>query len=153
MTMQCETIREQLLEAARPGAAPSAELEEHLKSCTDCTQKLAALRQTMQAMDAWQAPEPSPYFDTRLQARLRAEDAKPVSSRVLYWLGWRWKPALAAASLALALLTGVKVFYMHFDQTPMIAKGSAVSDLQTLDSNSDVYNDMDLLDDDSDQSN
>ena len=36
----------------------------------------------MALLDEWQAPEPSPYFDVRLQARLREEMAKPARGLV-----------------------------------------------------------------------
>ena len=36
-----------------------------------CAGKLEEFRQTMTLLDEWQTPEPSPYFDMRLQARLR----------------------------------------------------------------------------------
>ena len=38
----------------------------------------------MALLDEWQAPEPSPYFDVRLQARLREEKAAKPSG----WLQW-----------------------------------------------------------------
>ena len=38
------------------------------------------------AVDEWQAPEPSPYFDVRLRARLREESAKAI----------RWLAGMAA---------------------------------------------------------
>ena len=41
-----------------------------------CAEKLKAMRATMALLDEWQVPEPSPYFDVRLQARLREEMAK-----------------------------------------------------------------------------
>jgi hypothetical protein len=39
----------------------------------------------MALLDTWEAPEPSPYFLTRLDARMREErEAAPAG-----WLGWR----------------------------------------------------------------
>ena len=49
------------------------EIKAHLDSCAECAGKLEAFRQTMSLLDEWQAPEPSPYFDVRLNARLREE--------------------------------------------------------------------------------
>ena len=60
------------------------------------------MRATMALLDEWQTPEPSPYFDMRLQARLREEMAKPQAG----WLQWFRRPVLAAA---LTVLMGVGV--------------------------------------------
>jgi len=47
----------------------------------------------MALLDEWQAPEPSPVFDTRLQARLREEQSRQPAS----WWAWIRRPALAGA--------------------------------------------------------
>ena len=60
----------------------------------------------MALLDQWQAPEPSPYFDVRLQARLREEMAKPQAG----WLAWFRRPVLAAA-LTVLMGVGVGLFF------------------------------------------
>lgn len=129
---------------------PTGDEGKHLESCGDCAQELKAMRETMALLDEWQAPEPSPYFDTRLQARLREEIAKPQPG----WLHWFRRPVLAAA-LTVALGVGVGLFFTrnaglskHIQQASVTAPvGTAVSDLQTLDNNHEMYADFDLLDD------
>jgi len=109
----------------------------------------------MTLLDEWQAPEPSPYFDVRLQARLREEMAKPQAG----WLAWFRRPVLAAA-LTVLMAVGVGLFftensgiYRSSDDTVSVLEaqapepGTAVSDLQALDKNHDLYSDFDLLDD------
>lgn len=148
--MKCTEIRELLPDMASGLTIAEAQVNEHLRSCTDCTATLAEFRKTMELLDEWQAPEPSPYFDVRLQARLREEQAKQ-SSR---WLGWLQRPALAA-SLAAIVVVGVTVFRLeqvkkqNSTQTLAVAvqPGTAVGDLQALDKNHDVYADSELLDD------
>ena len=81
-----------------PRAEASAEAGEHLRSCSDCAGKLNEVRKTMALLDEWQAPELSPYFDTRLQARLREEKAKEAVPRG--FLAWIRKPALADIRVA-----------------------------------------------------
>ena len=74
--MKCGNIREQLMEAVLSGpelATPA--VQEHLASCAACAEEIASLRRTMELLDEWQAPEPSPYFSARLRARLRDEHA------------------------------------------------------------------------------
>jgi hypothetical protein len=108
------------------------------------------MRATMALLDEWQAPEPSPYFDTRLQARLREEIAKPQAG----WLHWFRRPVLAAA-LTVLLGVGVGLFvtrgsgvYKHAEEASMTEPpGTAVSDLQALDKNHEMYSDFELLDD------
>ena len=152
--MKCNEIRELLPDLAAGFTAASAEVNDHLRSCNGCTETLADFRKTMALLDEWQAPEPSPYFDTRLHARLREEAATQHSRG---WLAWMRRPALAL-SMALALVGGVGVVWMeqnHHKSPPVLAHaepGSAVSDLQVLDTH-DMLSDSDpdsaasLLDD------
>lgn len=110
------------------------------------------MRATMALLDEWQVPEPSPYFDTRLQARLREEMAKPERS---VWLQWFRRPVLAAA-LTVLMGIGIGTYFMRRSvegPKPAIAgndpgtPGTAVSDLSALDKNTDLYSDFELLDD------
>ena len=150
----CKTIREEFLDLAQPGRELSAAGQTHLRECDACAAELAALRQTWSAMDAWQAPEPSVYFDSRLQARLREEQARPARG-VLGWLGLRWQPALAAAA-AVALAVGISLYRPTTVVAPtqvVAPQGSpAVSDLEKLDKNAEVYNNFDMLYDDEENS-
>src|SRR5579864_491939 len=148
--MKCDEIRERMPDMAAGYSQPTGDEGKHLESCGTCAQELKAMRATMALLDEWQAPEPSPYFDTRLQARLREEMAKQQAG----WLHWFRRPVLAAA-LTVALGVGVGVFftrntgmYKHTQEASVTAApGTAVSDLQTLDKNHDMYSDFDLLDD------
>jgi hypothetical protein len=74
--MKCNSIRELLPDLAAGLVAAEPEVNLHLLSCTGCAGELEELRKTMALLDQWQAPEPSPYFDVRLQAHLREEAAK-----------------------------------------------------------------------------
>jgi hypothetical protein len=109
-------------------------------------------QQTMALLDEWKTPEPSPYFDVRLQARLREEMAKPQTG----WLAWFRQPVLAAA-LTVLIGVGVGLFFtkgsgIYGPGNKVVAEsgaepGTAVSDLQALEKNHDLYSDFDLLDD------
>ncbi|PYX45367.1 MAG: hypothetical protein DMG79_19455 [Acidobacteria bacterium] len=148
--MNCKEIRERMPEVAAGFGEFAADESKHLESCGTCVEELKALRATMAVLDEWQAPEPSPYFDTRLQARLREEMAKPQSG----WLQWFRRPVLAAA-LTVLMGVGIGLFFARGGgiphSTPPVTQaegpGTAVSDLQTLDKNHDLYADFDLLDD------
>src|SRR5436305_2461223 len=148
--MKCEEIRERMPEWAAGFGEPEAEDGKHLESCPGCSEGLAAMRKTMAVLEEWQVPEPSAYFDMRLQARLREEMAKPQSG----WLQWFRRPVLATA-LTVLMGVGIGLFFARGGgiphSTPPVTQaegpGTAVSDLQTLDKNHDLYADFDLLDD------
>src|ERR1700675_2023620 len=157
--MNCNQIHELLPDLAAGMDALTPEVERHIASCNDCATHLLELQKTMALLDEWQAPEPSPYFDTRLQARLREEMARPASGGLSAgWLGWLRRPAwaisLAAVIFAGALLVGSK---SYISQTETIATkppslglpvqpGTAVGDLQALERNDELYADFDVLD-------
>ena len=109
------------------------------------------MRRTMALLDEWQAPEPSPYFDSRLRARLREVAAEPRS-----WLAWLRGPAIA---FALALLMVASIFLFRNAPNHEVASnpapspantihiGTAVGDLQELEHDGDMYANFDMLDD------
>lgn len=153
--MKCEEIRERMPEVAAGLGDFTSDESSHLAGCSACTEQLKSMRATMSLLDEWQVPEPSPYFDVRLQARLREEMAKPQAG----WLHWFRRPVLAAA-LTVAMGIGIGVFFLtghnngHNDtsainnpQPVSVDPGSAVGDLQTLDKNDDMYANFELLDD------
>jgi anti-sigma factor RsiW len=150
--MTCNEIRDLMPDlAAGLGPAPS-EVSGHLQTCAECSAKFAEFQQTMLLLDEWQAPEPSPYFDVRLKARLREEMARPQQG----WMQWFRRPALAAA-LTILVAVGIGVFFaggggVHRRSSGPVAAvdiqpGSAVGDLQALDKNNELYSDFELLDD------
>jgi hypothetical protein len=158
--MKCEEIRERMPDVAAGLGEFTSDENNHLASCTGCAEQLKAMRATMSLLDEWQVPEPSPYFDVRLQARLREEMAKPQAG----WLHWFRRPVLAAA-LTVVMGIGIGVFFVtggekqsgkkevptasNITNSPSIAAdpGSAVGDLQSLDKNDDMYANFELLDD------
>src|ERR1700724_3871155 len=134
--MKCNETRELMPDLASGVTAVTPEVKAHLDSCAECAGKLEAFRQTMALLDEWQVPEPSPYFDVRLRARLREEAARqPVG-----WWQWMRKPALAL-SLAVLTVMSITLFRTDAGRNPapdgaramMPAPGTAVGDLQALD--------------------
>jgi hypothetical protein len=142
----CDDIRELMPDLAAGLGEPGFEVKTHLQNCATCQTELKDFRRTLALLDEWKAPEPSPYFDVRLQAKLREEMAeKPVS-----WFHWLRKPVLAI-SLTVAMVIGITVIQTgHGPQVSpaaAIEPGTAVGDLQALDKNHDLYSDFDMLDD------
>lgn len=131
----------------------SPETQEHLRTCGACAGELASLQQTMGLLDEWQAPEPNPYFMTRLQARVREESLAPRRA----WLSWFHRPALAATA-AVLIAVGVGLLELKpfsNDSNTLatnqgaVAKGATagpVTDLQYLDKNAELFADFDALD-------
>ncbi len=154
--MKCEDIREMMPDVASGLVEITPEIGGHLAGCGACAGKLEEFRQTMALLDEWQAPEPSPYFDVRLQARLREEIAKPQAG----WMAWFRRPVMAAA-LTVLMGIGVGLFLTQngsinspknteiaqIESQTQSGPGTAVSDLQALEKNHDLYADFDLLDD------
>jgi anti-sigma factor RsiW len=151
--MKCLQIQESMPDLATGLSPVTPELEQHLSACADCAGKFEELRRTMALLDEWQAPEPSPYFDTRLQARLREERAQQPAG----WLQWVRKPALAICFLAVMVVSvtlvrnrsgnGGASHGSNGGATVAADPGTAVGDLQALDDNHDLYSDFEELDD------
>lgn len=147
--MKCNSIRDRMPDVAAGFSQSTSDESNHLATCSACAEQLKAMRATMNLLDEWQTPEPSPYFDVRLQARLREEMAKPQAA----WIHWFRRPVLAAA-LTVIMGIGVGLSFWRGDQVhradgpiAYTGPGSAVSDLQMLEKNHDMYADFELLDD------
>ncbi len=152
--MNCEKLRPELMEAVLSGPAKmSTGLREHLHGCTACADELASFQQTMALLDEWQAPEPSPYFSSRLRARARAEATKSAFP----WLGWVRRPMVATAAAALIALGAGLLETGHFNLGRVTMAGNdgvvrtsttttAVTDLQYLDGHADLFSEFDALD-------
>jgi predicted anti-sigma-YlaC factor YlaD len=139
--MNCNEVRENLIELMGPGPATPA-ISAHVNQCKACTQELESLRKTMALLDEWEAPEPSPYFMTRMGAQVRAEREKKASARIFDWLR---RPALAV-SLATVLVVGGITYQVLRPVVPPTGPGTAVGDLEALEKNHDLYVNSDLLD-------
>ena len=153
--MDCKTCRSLLPDLLfEPGSAAAAEAAVHLAACAECRTELDDLRATMVMLDAWTAPEPSPYFDARVRAHLReAEQAAPeglwahLLGTLRFSTGRGLRPALAGAFLFILLLGGgtVASLWPHAAPTPA-ASSPVVNDLRIFDNNAQAIQQMDLLD-------
>jgi anti-sigma factor RsiW len=124
----------------------------HIESCPECDREFKSIQATFALLDAWKAPEPSPYFNQKLAVRLREEQALPAAgwferlkSRLLFNTGRQFRPALAGA-LALALVVGGGTFADvsgFLQPKPQIS--ATVQDLQILDRNDQAFQAMDQL--------
>jgi hypothetical protein len=146
--MQCNDYKEQVFEVVTGDAGP--EVKAHFTSCRNCASELETMRKTMALLDDWKAPQDtSPYFMTRLMARVRDEAANAAAPRG--WLSWFRKPALAL-SVAAVLVAGIS--FLRTDNGSGVSpartaahNSCAVTDLQFLDKNEDVLQNLEVLDD------
>jgi hypothetical protein len=136
----------------------SAEVRQHVAKCDGCRHELDELRATMGLMDVWTAPEPSPYFMTRLNARLREEhDAAPLGwfarlkASLIFGPQRHMKP-VAAMALGVVLLVGGGAYLgLNNPVQPAHTQNEAVvNDLQTLDNNAQVLDTLESLSNSSD---
>src|SRR5277367_3405376 len=114
--MKCDAMESKLADLLLdPGSAPAAVVA-HVDQCDHCRKELAELRATMALMDEWVAPEPNPYFASKLGVRFREErEAEPAAwparwiarlrARMAYGPQTHARP-LAAMALAVVLLLG-----------------------------------------------
>lgn len=153
-TMICRDVKAALPDLLLDPAAPANEAARaHMESCAGCREELGELQATFALLDAWEAPEPSPYFDQRLAVRLReARNEAPAGwferlrSRMMFNTGRQFRPAMAGA-LALVLLVGGGTFadlsLGHHTATPQVS--AAVNDLKIIDTNDQAFQTMDQL--------
>jgi len=154
----CTGMESKLAELLLDPAHADAKVNAHVAECAGCKRELEELKATMGLLDAWKAPEPNPFFMTRMQARMRHErEAAPAG-----WLARRIASfraglaygsrnharPLAAMALTIMLLLGggayldLAVWNQPAQPGPNAA---AVHDLQTIDSNAQVLDQMEAL--------
>ncbi|MEO6922311.1 MAG: hypothetical protein ABI142_00660 [Bryocella sp.] len=145
--IDCKTCRSHMADLLLdPGfAQENATVAAHAETCAECRAELTGLRSTFALLDEYTAPEPSPYFDTRLYARLReAEVAAPegffgrVRSYLLFSTKRSFQPALAGALAVVLAVGGGSAFWMHNAESAHkapVAASAAVNDLKVLDNN------------------
>ena len=118
-----------------------------------------AMQDVMRLMDDWKAPEPSPWFDARMAARLREEQQRApqglfaqLRDRWLFSQQATMKPLMAGA-MALLLVTGGGTYWQASHLHPAVKPASisaTVQDLQILDNNAQAIQQMGQLLDDND---
>jgi hypothetical protein len=160
MNRNCTGNGERLADMLLNPAAVPAKVQAHVDQCDHCQSELAELKATMALLDDWKDPEPSPYFLTRLDSKMREErQAEPVGwpanwiarvrARFLYGPQTLVRP-LAAMALTIMLLLGGGTYLgvTDWDRTTQPAgQAQVVGDLVTLDNNAQLLDQMELLSD------
>ena len=136
-----------------PNSTQALSVQAHLSSCASCQEELAQLHATFALLDSWTAPEPGPWFDGRLRARLREETAaqpegffERLRSTLLFSTGRQLRPVLAGAlALVLVVSGGTAVTVSHVLHPDAVEASAAVQDLQIIDRNDQALQTMDQL--------
>lgn len=155
--MTCDKVNSKLADLLFEPETVSAEVRAHVDSCERCREELSGLKATMNLLDSWEAPEPSPYFDSKLAARLREEKAAApagVIERFRAWLEYGTNHNLrpiAATALTVLLAVGGATYAGFTLQHPKATPASAtVRDLQLLDHNAQMIQQLETMNQDSD---
>lgn len=151
--MICKDYQSALPDLLLDPAAPSnATVRTHLESCKACSQEFKSIEATFALLDAWQAPEPSPYFDQKLAVRLREEQAmapagwfERMKARLQFNTGRQFRPALAGALALVLLIGGGTLANLASFSHPRTEASATVQDLQILDKNDQALQTMDQL--------
>jgi hypothetical protein len=140
--------------------ALSDEAKKHVAECSACAEELAGMERTWKMLDEWQAPEPSPFFDAKLYARLREEKENTPASlfeRAKAWLMYSSNLQLrpvAAGALATVLIVGGGTFaLLNHEVAPAPQTSATVRDLQSYDGNAQLFQQLNALDGDEDSGN
>lgn len=140
-----------------PDTAP-LKVRTHVVDCDPCQKELDELRATMALLDAWEAPEPNPFFLNKLGARLREErEAAPAGwlerlrARLMYGPQMHVRPLAAMALTAMLVLSGgAYLGVTNWEQpAPVPGQAAVVHDLQTLDSNAQLLDQLEAISDNS----
>jgi hypothetical protein len=159
MNSNCDGMESKLADLLLDSGSVSAKVQTHVAECDHCQGELQELRATMGLLDAWQAPEPNPYFLTRFQARMREErEAEPAGWLARRWArlraGFAYGPGLhvrplAAMALTVMLLVGGGAYLdlTEWNQPaqPAGRDAAVVHDLQILDNNAQLLDQMEAL--------
>ena len=160
--MNCTGMDEKLADMLFDPKAAPAKVQTHVAECEHCQAELAELKATMAMLDSWEAPEPSPYFLSKLDARMREErEAAPAgwfAGRIArmravfaYGSGNHTRP-LAAMALTLLLFIGGGAYLSvadlnHPAQPTSTTDTAVVHDLQMLDNNAQLLDQLESISD------
>ena len=152
--MICRKVKPHLANLLFEPELVPADVRDHLEDCATCSEELATLEATMNLMDEWKAPEPSPYFDSKLAVRLREEQrAEPAGliermrARVLFGNNMHLRP-IAVGALALLIIIGGGTYagLMSSHSASPVKASATVEDLKSLDDNAQVFQQLSSLD-------
>ena len=155
MKNDCTGMESKLADLLLDPERVPAKVQAHVDGCESCREELGELRATMALLDTWESPEPSLYFLSKLDARMREERAtapagwlERMRARLTYGPSMHVRP-LAAMALAVVLLVGGGTYLGVTDvdqpSTTPTPQAAVVHDLQTLDSNAQLLDQLEAM--------
>jgi len=152
--LNCSGMEDKLADLLLDPASAPAKVLNHVAACDHCAAELAELRATMNLLDTWEVPEPSPYFLTRLDAQMRElRQAEPegwfvrLRARIAYGPATHLRP-LAAMAMTLVLLVGGGAYLGVTDWNQAAnppSQAAVVNDLQNLDTNAQLLDQLESI--------
>ena len=154
MKTECAGMDRKLADLLLDPEPVSAKVHSHVAGCELCARELKELRATMDLLDTWEGPEVSPYFLTRMDARMREERvAAPAGwfarlrARIAYGPTMHLRP-LAAMALTVTLLVGGGTYlgvtdWDHAANPP--GEAAVVNDLQLMDNNAQLLDQLETI--------
>jgi hypothetical protein len=154
-TMDCKAIEATMPDLLFDREAAPASARAHLASCETCAGELAAMEHTMHVLGDWQAPEPSPFWMSKMGARLREEQQRPArgwagfteSIRTRLWVSNHTLRPVGVAALGLLLaVCGGTWLNLEMQPAQPIQASNTIRDLQSLNQNAQVFQELSSLD-------
>ena len=154
--MNCRDLEQNAIAFLDGKLAPSGRraIEEHLAGCASCRERVQGFSSVMGLLGDWPAIQPSPFFQTRLAARLKEA---PVTQS---WWQTLWqepmdRPLRPAArplfAVALAVVMVVAAVLLQYSPAPLDPEQSGATPGVTLASASaddlPLYQELPLLED------
>ncbi len=109
--MKCKTIHKKLIFFVE-GDLPEHQMQEikaHLSRCTECAAFAEEMKKTLSVVQLDTPPQVTPFFYTRLKARMEGQEEKQVQDGGFSIRERVMQPALFAILLLTGVFTGIKI--------------------------------------------
>ncbi len=131
--MDCRDFRDRhsLLVDLMCSSFDENEMREHMRRCAECSRHDTVVRRSLMLVRSLPTIEPSPDFQARLQARLRASALTPGAA-----IAPHWRPsfrAVAAAAAGIMFLTYVATDVARRSSAEVVQMPPVVASLPDLD--------------------
>ena len=159
--MSCREFQDEMMEQITGSGTVSGARQQHAEGCETCGREADEMRRLMEALDSWQAPEPNPYFMTRMAALLDEERCAPqagwlvrlrrhLQARLTYGQRWKLQPVMAAALSVMVVVGGGAYLGFvlpapHPAPAAVTASPAVVQDLVNMDQNAPALDTLENL--------